>query len=167
MTFGEQAEHCSDTMCLFLPMGYALLTADLCVDLPWVLFPSKTTANNLRRYYTFILTPSLYTPGYWWPVFATYVFLAQCPDVWNWVTFWLFVPIAYRYSFILNHPEDPRYAVQLNHWWTIVVIRLILYMVTFHNLRNRGCAWSDYSSHAESLYQRLFVLDSEVAPPDM
>ena len=155
-----QAEHCSDTMCLFLPLGYVLLTADLCVDLPWVLRPSPKTADTLRHYYNFILTPSIYSPGYFWPVFATYVFLAQCPDFWNWTTFWLFVPISYRYYFILSDPRGRNFEWQLRHWWTIIVIRIGLYIVTFYNLRNRGCQWSDYGDHAVSLYERLFV-----APP--
>ena len=142
-------------MCLFLPVGYALLTTDLCFDLPWVLQPSQTTANTLRQYYTFILTPSLYSPGYWLPLFAIYVFLGLCPSVLNWILFWLFVPIACRYYYILGHPTDPNYRWQLRHWWTIIVIRMVLYCVTYYNLKQRNCKWSDYGTHAIQLYQRI------------
>ena len=153
MLITDQAEHCHDSMCLFLRLGYVLLTADLCVDVPWVLHPSNKTATRLRKFYTFILTPTWYCPGYWWPCFAIYVFLHQCPDSYNWMTFWLFVPVAYRYYFILTQPDNQNHSQMLSNWWTIVLIRIVLFVVVFNAIRQRGCQWHRVFDHWVGLYE--------------
>ena len=145
-------------MCLFLPLGYAFLTVDLYYDLRWCCWPSKRTKSDLQGYYTFLLTPKGANPGYWFPLYAMFVFLIQCPNKYNWMTFWLFVPIGMRYVGLLTGKDR-----KLSHWWTIVVIRIVLYVVTYYNLQHRECVWSEYAQHGESLIQQLTHTTQAVA----
>ena len=135
----REQEHCPDTMCAFLPLGFVLMSADAYHDLQWCFAPSPKTEQALRNYYTNLLTPTLKMgivlwPGYLFPLYAIYVFLWQCPNMYNWYTFILYMPVAWRYFLILTG-RDRRLA----HWWTIPVIRIALTTVTIWNLQSRDC----------------------------
>jgi hypothetical protein len=150
----EQQEHCTDTMCVFLPIGYMLMTVDIFFDLQWCLFPSFKSAADLRWYYTNLLTPRILSlrpyPGYWFPFYAIYVFLFQCLNMYNWITFLCFVPIGYRYIGILRETDKT-----LNHWWIVVLMRVGLTVSTHYNLAYRGCFWSEYGQHAAVIVDGL------------
>ena len=117
------ADFCKATNCGLLPLGYLLLLVDSYYDLRWVLWPSKHTETQLRNYYTLILTPTLRPlpcPGYWFPLYVIYKLIYQCPTFYNGVLLSLFLPISYRYKGILNRDETEK----LQHWWTIVLLRV-------------------------------------------
>ena len=127
-------------MCSFLPLGLFLMSMDITYDLGWCLFPSKKTAQSLCEYYTFILTPRLLPPypGWLFPVYTTYVFLWQCPNVYNWCIFLVYIPVSYRYYRILTKQDD------LQRWWFVVLLRALLTLATLRNLQSRGCVWGEY-----------------------
>jgi hypothetical protein len=151
----EEQEQCSDTMCVFLPIGYMLMAADIFFDLQWCLFPSSKSAADLRWYYTNLLTPRILSlrpyPGYWFPFYAIYVFLFQCPNVYNWMTFLYFLPIGYRYIGILRETDKA-----LSHWWIVVLMRVGLTVSTHYNLAYRGCFWSEYGQHVAVIAESIF-----------
>ncbi len=135
----SEQEHCPDTMCAFLPLGFLLMSADAYYDLQWCFTPSPKTEQALRNYYTNLLTPALKMgivpwPGYLFPLYAIYVFLWQCPNLYNWYIFILYMPVAWRYILILTGRDR-----RLSHWWTIPVLRIALTAVTIWNLQSRDC----------------------------
>lgn len=145
MEIMQQEEHCSDTMCAFLPIGYMLLSADIVHDLSWCLFPSRKTREAVTNYYTNLLTPKLSPlpwPGYLFPSWAIFIFLRQCPDIYNYYTFLLYLPLIYRYWGILQQTDKT-----LGAWWTVILIRILLTIVTTLSFSNRGCVWSNFGSY--------------------
>ena len=135
----QQQEHCPDTMCAFLPLGFVLMSADAYHDLQWCMAPSLKTENALRNYYTKLLTPAFVWgivpwPGYLFPIYATFVFLFQCPSIYNLYTFFLYLPVAWRYFLLLTGRDR-----QLSHWWMIPMLRVALTAVTIWNLQERNC----------------------------
>jgi hypothetical protein len=127
---------CWNIDCAILPMGYGLLLADSIFDLQWVFRPSSATKQALIAYYQTILTPqvSYGYPGYVWPLFVIFKLCIQCPNPHNYATLALFLPIAYRYVGIMNGTDT-----HLKHWWTIVVLRILLVIVNTWNLRTLQC----------------------------
>ena len=165
----QQQSHCGSTMCAFLPVGLFLMSMDIVYDLAWCLFPSDRTATALKGYYRAILTPRLFPPypGWLFPVYATYVFLLQCPNIWNWCIFFLYVPVSYRYYQILTaldcsttstsranksgapisgsvHTVSVENEALLRGWWSVVLLRVLLTITTLRNLQSRGCEWNQY-----------------------
>ena len=133
-------DFCRITNCGILPLGYLLLLVDSYFDIRWVLWPSKRTETELRNYYTLILTPALRplpSPGYWFPLYVIYKLTYQCPTMYNFILLGLFLPISYRYKGILNQCETER----LQHWWTIVALRVCLAIVNTMALQVHG-SWS-------------------------
>lgn len=132
---------CKDTNCAILPIGFALLAVDSYYDLRWVLRPSPTTAQELRRYYTFLLAPRwqpIPHPGFLFPFYCIYKLCVECPTIFNHWLLALFVPISCRYVGILNLYKQE----QLQHWWTVVVLRVGLAVVNTLALQAYGdCAW--------------------------
>ena len=127
---------CWNIDCAILPVGYGLIIADSIFDLNWVLRPSSATKQALIGYYTTILTPKVTFgyPGYWWPLFVIFKLCIQCPNELNYLTLMIFLPIAYRYVGLMNGTDT-----QLRHWWTIVVLRILLVVVNTWNLRVLQC----------------------------
>ncbi|CAB9528534.1 expressed unknown protein [Seminavis robusta] len=127
---------CWSLNCAILPVGYGLLVVDSYFDLNWVLSPSPATKRALIRYYTTILTPQLRYgfPGFWWPVFVICRLCIQCPTKYNYWLLAIFVAISYRYKRILNGTDT-----QLNHWWTIVICRILLAVINTWNLQTLQC----------------------------
>ncbi len=143
----QQEAHCPDTMCAFLPLGFVLMSFDIYHDLQWCLVPSHKTSEALRRYYTVLLTPRLtYVPwpGYLFPIYATFVFLWQCPNIYNWYTLLLYLPLTWRYYLILTCQDK-----KLCYWWTVIGIRIALTFVTIINLQRRNCG--SWPSHIGSV----------------
>jgi hypothetical protein len=133
----EQQEHCPDTMCAFLPLGFVLQSIDIYHDLHWCLLPSGKTGEALRNYYTTLLTPKLLYlpwPGYLFPVYAFFVFLYQCPNLYNWYIFIQYLPLSWRYYLILSDQDKT-----LRNWWSVILLRLGLTVVTIFNLQSRNC----------------------------
>ena len=129
----DEAQQCLHVLCNFLPLGWLLLVVDSYFDLRWVMFPSQRTAESLKNYYTTILTPRWYNPGLFFPPYAIYKMCLECPNPYNFALLVLFMPLAYRYRLILQHRDS------LNHWWTVLVIRLALFTITTINFRQWGC----------------------------
>lgn len=137
---------CKDTNCAILPVGFALLVVDSYFDLRWVFQPSPATAKELRRYYTMILAPRwkpIPHPGFLFPFYVIYKLCVQCPTTFNHMLLALFVPISYRYVGILNFHARER----LQHWWTVVGLRIGLAIVNTLALRAYGdCAWNHFTA---------------------
>lgn len=126
---------CRDPVCALLPMGFLLLAIDSYHDLQWCLRPSEKTAHQLRRYYSFILTPKFSPipwPGFLFPVYVMYIFLYQCPDWVGWTMMALYMPLCHRYYRI-------EHDVKLSGWWSVVIIRVGLAALTYQGLVERGC----------------------------
>ena len=140
---GDDHAICKDTNCAILPIGFALLAVDSYFDLRWVLLPSVATANALRWYYTSILAPRwrpIPHPGYFFPFYVIYKLCVQCPTVFNHMILALFVPISYRYARILTFSAREN----LQHWWTVVALRVGLAIVTTLALLEYGdCTWNN------------------------
>jgi hypothetical protein len=157
----HETQACVDTNCALLPLGFLLLTSDICFDLQYVFRPSGASARRLIRYYQLILTPAVYHPGYFFPVYATYQLCVRCYSPYNLMLLLLWAPIAQRYTTIYKvktttttteeEEEDvchysSRHASLLKHWWTVIVLRIALYYVTYVNFSGCGCTadtWSD------------------------
>jgi hypothetical protein len=147
----QQQSHCHDTMCAFLPLGFVLMTFDLYHDLQWCIFPSPKSNLALRQYYTNLLTPTFLPPRLWpgflFPIYATYVFLGQCPNIYNWMTFFLYLPLVYRYYTILTRKDR-----DLRHWWIVILLRAALTYVTIINRYDRNCqGWNNHFLRAIKL----------------
>ena len=125
---------CWDIGCALLPVGYLLLIVDAFLDIRWAFFPTPKTKQALIDYYTTILTPQTFYPGYWYPLFVIYKLCVQCPRIHNYVTLALFLPIAYRYVGLLRGTDT-----KLAHWWTILIWRVLLAIATTWNLKSLGC----------------------------
>mmetsp|Transcript_116029 Transcript_116029/g.173372 ORF Transcript_116029/g.173372 Transcript_116029/m.173372 type:complete len:182 (-) Transcript_116029:142-687(-) len=145
----HDSQTCFDTNCALLPLGYLLLTSDICFDLQYVLNPSGSSAQRLMGYYQSILTPSFYSPGYFFPFYATYQLCVRCYSPYNLVLLLLWLPIAKRYTTIYKVDltneiavEDchSRHGMLLKHWWTVILLRLALYYVTYIDYRGCGCS---------------------------
>lgn len=136
----EDHAMCKDTNCAILPIGFALLAVDSYFDLRWVFRPSAATAQALRSYYTLILAPRWRPfphPGYYFPFYVIYKLCVQCPTAFNHMLLALFVPISYRYVGILNFNVNEN----LQHWWTVVALRVGLAIVNMLALQAYGdCA---------------------------
>lgn len=158
----EEQEHCPDTMCVFLPLGYLLLAVDSYFDLRWCLFPSPKTLSDLQWYYTNLLTPRLLSlrpyPGYWFPFYAIFVFLFQCPNNYNWITFGFFLPIGYRYIGLLRGTDKTS-----SRWWIVVLMRVGLAVTTHYNLSYRGCQWCEYGQHVSKIVDGFLPAAEAVA----
>lgn len=116
-------------------LGLLLLISDSYFDLSWVMTPSRETATALRNYYTTLLTPTVRCyifpyPGYLFPLFVIYKLCIQCPTHFNFMLLALFIPVSSRYVGILTC--DP--TEKLQHWWTIVALRMLLAIVTILSL---------------------------------
>lgn len=140
LQFDDHPAVCKDTNCAILPIGFALLAVDSYYDLRWVFQPSPTTEKELRRYYTLILAPRwrpIPHPGYFFPFYVIYKLCVQCPTTFNHMLLALFVPISCRYIGILNFNAGER----LQHWWTVVALRVGLAIVNTLALQAYGdCA---------------------------
>lgn len=128
-----QDSHCRDVNCFMLPLGYLLLLMDSYFDVRFVVWPTPMTAHALRKYYTTVLTPTYYWPGYWFPLIAISIMCGVCPHMYNYVLLVLFSLVALRYVGILQGTEDLRY------WWTVVVIRIALVLVVTLEWRDLDC----------------------------
>ena len=133
-------EICPHAMCSLLPFGFVLLTSDCYHDLRWCLLPSDTTKEELKEYYMKILTPRLYPPcpGFFFPMYVTYIFCGICPDWICWALFVLYIPLCKRYWSIAHGRDD------LDSWWYIVCIRMIMGILTYIAIQRRGCQMNDY-----------------------
>ena len=149
----EQQEHCPDTMCAFLPLGFILQTMDIYHDLAWCLFPSGKTGEALRNYYISLLTPTTFWskwkyiplyPGYLFPLYAIFVFLYLCPTIYNWYTFFLYIPLMWRYYRIMSNQDKT-----LKGWWSVIVLRVLLTIVTIYNIQHRNCG--NWQGHLEQV----------------
>lgn len=141
---------CWSTGCALLPVGYLLLLVDAYFDLRWVLFPSPKSKQALTLYYTTILTPTRFFPGYWYAVWVIYKLCLQCPTAHHVATLALFLPIAYRYVGLLRGTDTC-----LEYWWTILIWRILLAVETTWNLQTLGCAMSspaDYVQHVQDAF---------------
>lgn len=139
---------CWNVGCTLLPVGYLLLLVDAYFDLRWVLFPSTKTKQALIDYYTTILTPTNFYPGYWYPVYVIYKLCLQCPTSYHFLTLGMFLPVAYRYVGILRRTDT-----RLDHWWTIIVWRVMLAIVTTWNIQSLGCRGPrEYMVHLQETF---------------
>lgn len=136
---------CWDVNCAVLPVGYLLLAVDSYFDICWVLWPSLKTASAVKAYYTTILTPRApyLFPGYWFPVYVIFLLCAQCPTAYNYVLLVLFGVVAYRYVGILRGTDH-----QLRHWWTVIVVRVLLAIYTTRDIQSLQCrSMANYAEH--------------------
>eukprot|EP00542_Grammatophora_oceanica_P021711 CAMPEP_0194049982 /NCGR_PEP_ID=MMETSP0009_2-20130614/32324_1 /TAXON_ID=210454 /ORGANISM="Grammatophora oceanica, Strain CCMP 410" /LENGTH=155 /DNA_ID=CAMNT_0038696329 /DNA_START=132 /DNA_END=599 /DNA_ORIENTATION=+ len=145
MSFGTENDHCPTIVCSLLPLGYIFLASDLYRDLRWCIWPSHTTANDLKNYYITILTPklALANPGYLFPVYVTFKFCYECPDFYNFLLLLCYIPLCYRYYGILSRRDKT-----LPHWWTVVLIRFVMLWVVHKGLQSRGCQLSNLPATA-------------------
>jgi len=119
----------------------------MCFDLQYLLAPSTASAKRLLHYYQLILTPrpAMLSPGYYFPLFIIHQLCVACPSIHNYWTLALWLPISYRYYFLLKQcTVDERnlqqnHAKVLQHWWTVVVLRLGLYYINYSNLQASSC----------------------------
>lgn len=131
-------------MCSLLPFGYVLLAFDSFHDLRWCLAPSVTTERQLKGYYSAILVPRILPvpfPGFLFPIYVIYVFLSICPDWVGWSLFACYVPLCKRYYKIIVSHDD------LNGWWMVVAVRVVMFLLTYKGLQLRGCRLSDYTDN--------------------
>jgi hypothetical protein len=150
---------CPHAMCIFLPIGFILLAFDSYHDLRWCLQPSKTTANQLKWYYSTILTPRIAPipcPGFLFPIYVIYFFLNVCPDWIGWSMFALYIPLCERYYRIIclekkrrerggGDEEEDSNNDCLEGWWLVVGIRVGLAALTHQGIVERGCNIEEYS----------------------
>ena len=149
---------CTNSVCAILPMGYILLAVDTYHDLQWCIRPSEKTAHQLRRYYSFILTPKfspLPWPGFWFPIYVMYVFLYLCPDWIGWTMMALYIPLCRRY-YRIEHDEN------LHGWWSVVIIRVGLAALTYRGLAERGC--DDITSYGATVQNFWNIQVGSLAP---
>jgi hypothetical protein len=138
---------CPSAMCSLLPFGYVLLAIDSFHDLRWCLAPSVNTERQLKGYYTAVLVPRLLPipyPGFLFPIYVTYVFLSVCPDHIGWCLFFCYIPLCRRYYRIVFGHDD------LEGWWIIVGIRVIMALLVYKGLDQRGCRMDDYKDNFSS-----------------
>eukprot|EP00977_Amphora_coffeiformis_P012311 scaffold3043_cov180-Amphora_coffeaeformis.AAC.3 len=139
---------CWNVGCTILPVGYFLLAIDSYFDLRWVLFPSPKTKKALIDYYTTILTPRALYPGYWFPVYVIYTLCIQCPTFYHYFTLAMFCPISVRYVGILRGTDT-----RVDHWWTVLLWRVLLAIVTTWNMQSLGCRGpANYGLHVREVF---------------
>ena len=144
---------CPQTMCSLLPVGYVLLACDSYHDLRWCFTPSESTSRQLKKYYSTILTPRLLPmpfPGFLFPIWVIYIFLAECPDWIGWSMFALYVPLCKRYYAIKKKRDD------LSGWWQVLLIRVGLAVLTYKGIEQRGCDLLNYGEYFK-LFMRRFL----------
>jgi hypothetical protein len=135
---------CPHAMCSLLPVGFVLIAFDSFHDLRWCLAPSANTERQLKEYYMKILTPRLSPipfPGFLFPIYVIYVFVGVCPDWVGWSLFSLYVPLCKRYYSIKQGRDD------LGGWWKVVGIRVLMALLTYKGLDERGCRMMDYKDN--------------------
>ena len=149
----SEDDYCPSAMCSILPVGFMLLVSDLLYDLRWCVSPSEQNARQLKDYYMTILTPRLLPlpwPGFLFPFYVIYVFVGVCPNWTGLSLFFLYIPICEKYYRIKRDEKNC-----LRGWWWIVAIRLLMGIVTYIGIVERGCQLTDYKDNV-----RGFILYS-------
>ena len=160
---------CPSAMCTFLPFGFVLLAMDSFHDLRWCLTPSPITEKQLKEYYINILTPRARTrtiqfqlpisiqlpipipiifPGFLFPLYVIYIFVGVCPDWIGWSLLALYVPLCIRYYRIQRGWDN------LGGWWMVVGIRVLMGLLTYRGLEERGCRHGDYTEHLSTFWDQ-------------
>ena len=151
----NSGEHlCLDTHCAVSFISYVLLLFDSYFDITFILNPTKENAASLRSYYKLVLTPSLSPlpwPGYSFPPYTIYKMCYECPNVYFLTLSALWLLLSVRYHRILRDTDD------LKHWWSVVLIRVVMAILLALNLGSTRCQLSQNIPRFLGLGRNVFV----------